>query len=344
MLRRLLFFFVMVGSLLATGGCAEALVGDASSDDPRSVFDAYWTEFDRYYAHFGLKGVDWDSVRTAYEPRVTASTTDRELFDVLAAMTATLRDGHTGLRTPVGNYAYSVAPSDSLDNFDRARLELTVQNLRRGSPVVERGRLPDAIGYVRVSSFGASAEAYDTISEIVREVEAIRFNQGIVIDVRNNSGGSDANVRAVAAPFIREEAVFGYARRRNGPNRDDLTDFIPRTTAPSTSDPYGELVAVVTNGGCASACETFVLTMRSQLNVAIVGTTTAGSAGAPTVRDLPNGWRVRLPRWTFYDSNREPVEDRGIDPDVPATLDPDTGQDTLLRRAVTAINAAGGRY
>ena len=64
---------------------------------PLTNFDLFWTTYKEHYPFFELKGVDWDSVRTAVRPRITDTIAPEELFDLLAEMIAPLQDLHTGI-------------------------------------------------------------------------------------------------------------------------------------------------------------------------------------------------------------------------------------------------------
>ncbi len=334
--RRRVVGLLLVSILLFGSGCADAWLGDASSDDPRAVFDAYWHEFDRYYAAFALKEVDWDGVRRAYRPAIGANTSDRELFEALSAATATLRDGHANVYTPVGDYRYTGWFEAYPENFDPDRQRRTVRTLQTVSSALETGTLASGIGYIRVRSFGRTESEYANIDEIVARMAD---RSGIVIDVRQNGGGATARVRQVIRPFVSTEATYAHVRWRNGPARDDLTAYRPQDVAPERSDPYDRPVVVVTNRRCFSACEMFVLMMRSQPHVTVVGDTTGGGSGGPTYRDLPNGWRVRIPRWVAYTAKKEPFEGRGLYPDVPVGLRTGDPVDTMLRRAADVIQS-----
>ena len=64
-------------------------------DTPLTNFDVFWTAYKEHYPFFALKGLNWDSVRTAVRPRITDATTPDELFDLMSEMIAPLEDAHT---------------------------------------------------------------------------------------------------------------------------------------------------------------------------------------------------------------------------------------------------------
>ena len=91
--------YIIVFGLLALcfASCERAFMDADEGYDPVSVFDYLWNKVDQQYAFFDVKGVDWDSVREVYRPKVDDDMGRDSLFRVCAAMLNTLRDGHTNL-------------------------------------------------------------------------------------------------------------------------------------------------------------------------------------------------------------------------------------------------------
>jgi hypothetical protein len=71
--------------------------GTPRSRDPRRNFEAFWQQFRDHYAFFPLKGVDWDDSLAAHRGRVGPGTSDDELLDIFAEMTAPLQDAHVAI-------------------------------------------------------------------------------------------------------------------------------------------------------------------------------------------------------------------------------------------------------
>ena len=61
-----------------------------------------WQTFNDRYPFFALRNVDWKKQYEIYRPRVTHSTSDTELFDILSQMMDPLNDGHVELEGKVG--------------------------------------------------------------------------------------------------------------------------------------------------------------------------------------------------------------------------------------------------
>jgi hypothetical protein len=75
--------------------CQHGITEETS--DPETNFDVFWHTVNENYAFFDRRGVDWQATYAAYRDIVTASTSDEELFGIMAAMLEPLQDKHVTL-------------------------------------------------------------------------------------------------------------------------------------------------------------------------------------------------------------------------------------------------------
>lgn len=75
--------FLVCLTLLAFGGCNKILYPVDVKSDPVSVFDFTAQKVKENYSFFKLKQINWDSITVQYRKKVSATTTDPELFEVL---------------------------------------------------------------------------------------------------------------------------------------------------------------------------------------------------------------------------------------------------------------------
>lgn len=68
--------------------------------NPLFNFESVWHTFQENYPYFELRGVDWDSLGTKYRAQLSGQSTELELYLVLEAMLAELKDGHTFIVLP----------------------------------------------------------------------------------------------------------------------------------------------------------------------------------------------------------------------------------------------------
>ncbi|MDX1674811.1 MAG: S41 family peptidase [Longimicrobiales bacterium] len=318
-------------------GCFEPFLGPEPGSDPGALFDLYWSQIDAYYSYFAFKPeLDWDSVRAEYQPRVVPGMDDRELADVLGAMITELRDGHADLVTPFGEYGFDPfagQPSGRDPGVTRAYL---TDRASFAGGVYEVGRLTERIGYVHISTMSqnGSGPVMDDVLSHLAGVEAI------VVDVRDNLGGTDLVSEPMAARFYDARRAYRRVQYRDGPEHDDFTE--PRTDylEPAGRDPFTGPVALLTNVRTYSAAEGFVTALRVLPHALTVGDTTGGGAGNPIWRELPNGWAYRVPRWVVFTADGLQYEGVGLPPDVPvgdAEAGWALGTDAILERAVAEL-------
>ena len=86
-------------AILACGLVAHS--GEQGLSEPEKIFEELWNGFDEKYALFDAKGIDWRALHDVYRPRVTADTTDDELF-VVACHSPDLAEA-TGEKTPLAD-------------------------------------------------------------------------------------------------------------------------------------------------------------------------------------------------------------------------------------------------
>ncbi len=136
--------------------CGNTLVGSDPADTPRSNFQILWENFDRYYALFEFKNINWNALYAVYSPQVTERTDDRALFDVMSAMLAHLKDGHVDLTTP---FAYfNSANRKPLKTLDMALVKREYLNSgfqTAGNGNFTYGQMSAEIGYIHIASFSS---------------------------------------------------------------------------------------------------------------------------------------------------------------------------------------------
>lgn len=325
-----------VAVILATiGACASWVVGPDEGDRAR-VFDVLWTDFDRHYPFFGVARIDWDSLRGVYRPQAVAATSDAELFSVLCALLGELRDPHVALdgdgiawRYPPTRYPSYFSPRLVFRKYVPSNATTPVGRLRYGMAARD-------IGYVWIPSFAGTGWA----GEIDQVLAALPAARALIVDVRDNSGGSSATALAVATRFADRERTWGYVRFRDGPTHSDFTGYVPQTIAPGGAQRFSGPVVVLTNRRVLSAAEEFVLAMRAMPAVITMGDTTGGASASPGVRELPNGWTYQMSRWMEYTPEYRIFERIGLAPDVPVRP---PSEDVWRLRADPMLEAAAAR-
>lgn len=323
--------FPIVALILATAfaGCADLLVNNPDEPDSLADFERAWSIADSVYPYFQFKDIDWNSVRSVYVTRAKQATGDR-MFWVLFDLLAELKDGHVNLRTQSGLEVRTYTPPRTLrdvNTFDPllVRKYFTEELKLAGGDKLEYGILPDTIGYIRITTFVNGVWVYDFDNVL----DYVRNTKGLVVDVRDNGGGSTNMSDIIVSRFITSPLPYYPIHRRNGPQ------YIP-PLQPAGPFTYLKPVVVLINGVCFSTTESFVEMMRQLPNVTLVGDTTGGGGGAPEYYTLPSGRVIRVSTKNLCRYDGTPVEWNGIPPDIvvlQAKRDLKTNHDPQLERA-----------
>jgi C-terminal processing protease CtpA/Prc len=143
--------------------------------------------------------------------------------------------------------------------------------------------------------------------------------RGLIIDIRNNTGGDLVYAERLAGRLVHEKTLVGYMQHKTGPGHQDFSDLEPRYLEPSSNLRWYKPVCVLTNRSVYSAANDFAVIMHALPNVRLVGDYTGGGSGLPMSSSLPNGWTVRYSACPMYDAQRQQTE-FGIAPDVAVSL------------------------
>lgn len=173
---------------------------------------------------------------------------------------------------------------------------------------------PEAgIGYVRILSFeGHTDEQFRQIVDDLFSREQIR---GLIIDVRDNPGGLLDVVVSIANYFIAEGTIVS-TKSRLAPEKPYVA------TREGTYPPIP--VAILVNGGSASASEILSGSLKDHKRAVLVGEKTFGKGSVQTILPVENnnGW-VKLTTAYYYLPNGERIHGKGVIPDRTVTLTSD---------------------
>lgn len=308
---------------------------------PRGNLDALWTIIDEHYCFLDYKheaiGLDWDAIHISYRQRLNNSMSQTQLFEVLSEMLAELRDGHVNLYAAhdVGrNWSWY---EDYPTNFSQELQDAYLGTDYKIASSLKYRILPDNIGYIVCSSF-QSAIGDGNINEVLHY---LRTCDGLIIDVRDNSGGELTNAERLACRFTNERRHVGYICHKNGRGHSDFSEPMAQYLEPSEGIRWQKRAVVLTNRRCYSATNTFVRDVSLCPLVTIMGDQTGGGSGLPFNSELPNGWSVRFSASPMFDTQMGHIE-FGIQPDVPVTLtdeDRARGIDTLIEAARALLHS-----
>lgn len=337
--------FLLILCVLLLASCEKAILGPDANNDPVSNFEILWNDFDQHYGLFTARGTDWYEVYNTYKSQVTHETTKEELWKIFTEMIEVLDDTHTYIGDPdTGNY-YTSGAKDARLAEEVFSLDL-IEDKYLESKLVEAHRYEEReliayskikgkdIGYLYMNDMDNNAD-FDKMYASLKDYKAI------IIDLRNNHGGTDEYSMEWASYFSDGEHFVYTVETRNGPSYDDFDEKRSYHTTVHEGGQYLKPVIILTDKHTVSAAEIFLLHMKAFDHVTQMGDYTAGdfSDTSPT-RFLPNGWVYGYSLQMYLLPDGSSIDGIGHTPEVIVTntkLDIQEGNDIVLENAINYL-------
>lgn len=204
------------------------------------------------------------------------------------------------LRGPVGTrVTIQVERGGVPDPF---RVTLTRARIEVAS--VKGKMLDGGIAYIRISSF---TERTPTELDAVYNRLAESSPKAYLLDMRDNPGGVLSSGIAVADRFIDSGLIVEIRSRNREMNKSYLASRVPG---------YPQLpMAVLVNGGSASAAEIVAGAIRDHHRGRLFGQKTYGKGSVQSVLDLSNGAKIAITSARYFTPSGVSIHGTGIVPD-----------------------------
>lgn len=326
--------------LLLLTSCEKILMTDDVPATSVGTFEYLWDKVDQQYAMFDVKGVDWQAVHDSLRPKVFDGMPSDSLFDICAAMLNTLSDGHVNLYSSMDvshadSIYYDFYTHSSIDVNNVVLNYLGVNHHVTGG-LSHNALLQGRVAYIRYSSFSSGF----TLSQLRQVLKKYDRAEGLIIDIRGNGGGSLSNVYKFLQIMPSHGQLLYRSQIKSGPAHDDFSP-LSETLAPQVPDSlaYQRPIVVLIDRGCFSASSLFAICTRAYPSVVLMGDTTSGGTGLPSMGVLPNGWRYRFPVTRALTPEGFNYEN-GVPPDVPLGFSREqvaAGRDNIIDSACNYI-------
>ncbi len=215
----------------------------------------------------------------------------------------------------------------TLDNGSGETNELTLERRSVDLRPVRTRRLRSGshtLGYLRITQFseGVPEQVKEALTELKnKEIE------GLVLDLRNNSGGLVSAGLAVADDFISGGAIVETR------NREGINDTIQASLQTVYDGPMVTLV----NGGTASASEILAGALQDNDRATLLGGQTFGKGLIQTLTNLSDGSGLAVTVAGYVTPSGRDIQGEGIAPDRglsdPEPLNPGGDGDRWLSEA-----------
>ncbi len=214
------------------------------------------------------------------------------------------------------------------------RTELTLERRSVDLRPVRTRRLRDeahTLGYLRITQFSEGVP--QQVEEALKELSE-KDIEGLVLDLRNNSGGLVSSGLAVADAFLAGDQIV-ETRNRDGISNSISSDFETLYDGP---------MVTLVNEGTASASEILAGALQENGRSKLLGTRTFGKGLIQSLATLSDGSGLAVTVASYLTPSGRDIQNEGIEPDrsldKPEPLNPGDNEDRWLHDAELFMGAS----
>lgn len=188
----------------------------------------------------------------------------------------------------------------------------------RGARMLDGG-----IGYVRLVKFSEN-----TADGLRQQVDGLleKGMQGLVLDLRGNSGGLLSSAIEVSRQFLSPGDLIVTTRGRGDRMIGNPVKAVGR-------DYFSELpLVVLVNSGTASAAEIVAGSLQDNRRAVLVGETTFGKGSVQSVLPLEQETAIRLTTARYFTPSERVIHGNGIEPDIEVSMSADEWRRVQMKR------------
>ena len=191
-----------------------------------------------------------------------------------------------------------------------------------------------SIAHFKLFSFNANASR-ELANAVIEAL--IKGTKGVILDMRNNSGGFLDVAVDVTGWFVNKGDVVVQQQHRDG----SRTNLVARGSAALKNLP----VVVLVNEGSASASEIVAGALRDHLGAKLIGKKTFGKGSVQELETLKNGSTLKVTIAEWLTPLGSSINKVGLEPDVEVEFGDDPETDLQFEKALEIIseNLPAGR-
>lgn len=193
--------------------------------------------------------------------------------------------------------------------------------LKEKSPVdIKLLNIDKRYGYLYIISFIKNNglknlnAAQDWSEDVDLVLDYLGDIDGLIIDIRHNSGGFEGNLERILKRFVSRKRKLYTSYTRNGPYKNNyrMEEYYIN---PTDKGFRGDIV-ILTDRGTSSCGDLFALSLMDEDYVTLMGQNTHGVLSKVIARELPIGWSFRMSSGYTIGNNGKNYEEVGIKPDI----------------------------
>lgn len=208
-------------------------------------------------------------------------------------------------------------PSERLKDYTIERAEIRVESVK------DVKILTDNIGYIRITQFNQP-----TAEEFRKALDKLE-KQGmdaLIIDLRNNPGGLLEAAIKVASEFVPRGELIVSTEGRDPRQTQRYYSVGGKRRAQYP-------IAVLINGGSASASEIVSGALQDLKRAVVIGETSFGKGSVQSVIKLSDGSALRLTTAKYYTPSHRVIHEHGVTPDILVPISEEVERKLMEQRA-----------
>lgn len=204
--------------------------------------------------------------------------------------------GDKGTSVKITIYRPSTKETKDIDvKRDEIKLETVISNTIKD------------LGYIGITQFNDNT--YDEFTKALNNLKEKNV-KGLIIDLRGNPGGTVDSVEKIANELLPEGTIV------SAKNRDGQVVFDYKSDKEYVNLP----MAVLINGGSASASEILAGAIRDFKMGKLIGEKSFGKGIVQSVFPFPDGGGLKITTSEYFTPSGENIHKKGIKPDIEVKL------------------------
>ncbi len=229
-----------------------------------------------------------------------------------------MREAISRLRGPPGTpVAIKILRGGEFKDYALTREEIKIASVK------DTRMLDENIGYIRITEY--SSPTGPALRKAIEELLSKKM-KALVLDQRNNPGGLLSSSIEVSDLFLPKGSVIVSTRGRGATSRQGPA----RASGPVHFT--GFPMAILVNGGSASAAEIVSGALHDNKRAVLVGETTFGKGSVQNIVQIEDGAAARITTAHYYTPSGRCIHEKGIEPDISVPVPPDEWQRVQLKR------------
>ena len=297
------FIYSLIAFVFIFSSCDDII----EKNTPENVFEVFWRTMDENYVFFEEKNIDWDSIYSVYAPQANVAKTDEDLKRIFSEIISLFKDKHLSImNTEKYGIRYINTEMDTIFHvffgweadcgFDRKSFDTSI-------PFICYEDTNKHIALVKVNSF-------DYLHDVTKEnpIKLLDCERGLIIDLRNNSGGLIMKLYDFIAAFYTGNKTLVYEQYKTGKNHNNFSSKNPEIVNGQGLVSEHIPIVVLTSAITYSAGNLAVYILKDIRNCIVIGEATSGGGGGRKDVVLPNGWILSFPCNKAFSPNGRNME------------------------------------